>query len=297
MIKLNDKECKFLAEQIKNNIFNKNDYRTSIFLCGADISNVNTTRYKVSQLFEDWWSRYFYRIYYPEDIFDELLYSSESKDLLSLENLLAKSVDTIIMIPESPGSFAELGAFANDESLRKKMICILDIKYKKNKSFINQGPVKLVKNVNSEHVLFLDLKNIHREKKIIQKTVKNLATKNNKSYREVSLLQADTFILPILYLLEPIDKQTISNILKYAMNENSENAYQATYSALTTLSKKNYIELTYNGYKLTKLGKLEFLKFKNPYSRVKFTKNAKLLDNLRLELLNLAYKNKRLNIW
>ena len=84
-----------------------------------------------------------------EDIFDELLYSSKTKDLLSLEALLAESVDAIVLIPESPGSFAELWAFANDERLRKKMICVVDKKYKKDKSFINQGPLKLVKKENN----------------------------------------------------------------------------------------------------------------------------------------------------
>ncbi len=297
MVQLKDKESKFLAEKIKTNIFNKsNDYKTSIFLCGADINNSSTARFKVAQLFEDWWSKYFFRIYYPEDIFDELLYSSESKDLLSLENLLAKSVDVIIMIPESPGSFAELGAFANDENLRKKMICILDIKYKKNKSFINQGPVKLVKNVDSKNVLFLDLKNLQNHKTQIHIAVRNLIKSSNRKQKEVNLLQADSFILPILYLLEPTDKKTITNILKYAMNEDEENAFQATFSALTTLTKKNYVEVTSQGYKLTTLGKNEFLKFKNPFARVKFVEEGKILDDLRLDLLNLIYKNKRLKV-
>lgn len=297
MVKFKDIEYKHLADKIRDNIFDvSNDYKTSIFLCGADINDSKSTRYKVAQLFEDWWSKYYYRIYYPEDIFDELLYSSESKDLLSLEGLLAKSVDVIIMIPESPGSFAELGAFANDENLRKKMICILDMKYKKNRSFINQGPVKLVKNVNPSNVLFLDLKNIDQNKKQIQSVIKELIKTNFINKKKITLLQADSFILPILYLLEPVNRLTISKILKFAMNEDEENAYQATYSGLTTLIKKNYAELTLNGYKLTQSGKKEFLKFKNPYPRVKNSAGGKILDNLRLDLLNLIYRNKRLKM-
>ena len=111
-----------------------------MFLCGADISMKDKLRYKIANEFKYFWNSYWYEIIYPEDIFDELLYSSRSKDLLSLENLLADSVDVILMIPESPGSFAELGAFANNEKLRAKIVCIIDEKYKKNKSFINQGP-------------------------------------------------------------------------------------------------------------------------------------------------------------
>ena len=101
-----------------------------------------------------------YDLIYPEDIFDELLYSSNSTDLLSLENLLADSVDAVVVIPESAGSFAELGAFANNEKLRSKMICVVDIKYKRDKSFINQGPIKLVRSVNKDAIVYIEESNL-----------------------------------------------------------------------------------------------------------------------------------------
>jgi hypothetical protein len=133
-------DCISLAEKIRLDVYRPvNSTKTTIFLCGADMSNQEQMRYRIAERLKNRRFSYIYDIIYPEDIFDELLYSLKTKDLLSLEALLAESVDAIVLIPESPGSFAELGAFANDELLRKKMICIVDKKFKKDRSFINQG--------------------------------------------------------------------------------------------------------------------------------------------------------------
>jgi len=147
-----------IAEKIRKDIFKPAlNYKITIFLCGKDILDKSSIRYRIAQvLTEGLWYSGTYDLVFPEDIFDELLYSSTSADLLSLENLLADSVDAVVVIPESPGSFAELGAFANNEKLRSKMLCILDVKYKRDKSFINQGPVKLVRSVNKDGVVYVD---------------------------------------------------------------------------------------------------------------------------------------------
>ena len=155
---ISNEDCVKLSTKIREDIYMPaNSFKTTIFLCGADIKQKDKIRFKIAEEIKNGWrsSRY-YDIIYPEDIFDELLYSSKKRDLLSLEALLADSVDAIVLIPESPGSFAELGAFANDEKLRKKLICIVDKKYQKNKSFINQGPLNLVKKENKQGLIFIN---------------------------------------------------------------------------------------------------------------------------------------------
>lgn len=47
-----------------------------------------------------------------------------NNSLLSLEQQLAEAVDLIILIPESPGSFAELGAFSTRKELAEKMLVL-----------------------------------------------------------------------------------------------------------------------------------------------------------------------------
>src|SRR3972149_9099687 len=91
-------DCKKLATKIRNDIFKPvNTYKTTIFLCGADISKKERLRYQIAQSLNDWQYSFLYDIIYPEDLFEELLYGSHAKDLLSLENLLAVSVDAVVL--------------------------------------------------------------------------------------------------------------------------------------------------------------------------------------------------------
>ena len=295
-IKVSDEDCKKLAQKIRDDFYKPlNTFKTTIFLCGADISMKNKLRYKISNEFRSFWNSYWYEIIYPEDIFDELLYSSKSKDLLSLENLLADSVDVILIIPESPGSFAELGAFTNNEKLRTKIVCIIDENYKKNKSFINQGPIKLVKKANKKGVLFIDPNYLSNEideiKSAINFTRKNSAVKT----KSVNLLQLDSFLLPTIYLLEPINDLTLGKIVGEAIDDIS-NSFEATRTALTTLTKKKAVEFTIDGYKLTDLGLEQFEKLRKISSRIKVQDETEALDKLRLEILNFKLRNKKMKI-
>lgn len=293
---ISNDDCKKLAKRIRDDFYKPiNTYKINVFLCGADISLTNKLRFKVAKEFSHFWNAYWYEIIYPEGIFDELLYSSKSKDLLSLENLLADSVDVILIIPESPGSFAELGAFANNERLRSKIVCIVDEKYKKNKSFINQGPIKLIKKANKRGVIFIDPNELHNEidqiKSAINFTKKNTIYKSNS----VNLLQLDSFLLPTIYLLEPIKDRTLGKIIGEAIND-IPNSFDATRTALTTLKKKKAVEYTVDGFKLTKLGLDQFKKLRKISSRIKVQDETEALDKLRLEILNFKLRNKKMKI-
>jgi hypothetical protein len=49
----------------------------------------------------------------------------------------------IIMLPSSPGSFLELGAFSFDEKICRKMLIIIDEKYKDDPpNYLNSGPLQ-----------------------------------------------------------------------------------------------------------------------------------------------------------
>ena len=52
--------------------------------------------------------------------------------------------DLVLIIVESPGTFAELGAFSLSDELRKKLLPLVDTKYKKTSSFIATGPLKWI---------------------------------------------------------------------------------------------------------------------------------------------------------
>ncbi|MCW0507182.1 retron St85 family effector protein [Aeromonas piscicola] len=116
---LSDDELNIISQVVKQHIFVPvNQKKVTIFLCGADIKNKSTARSRMADIFSNY-NRY--EILYPEDIFDDLLAGQGRFSLLELENILADNVDCIVIFPESPGSFAEIGAFSNNEKLAKKL--------------------------------------------------------------------------------------------------------------------------------------------------------------------------------
>jgi hypothetical protein len=116
-----------------------------------------------------------------------------------------------------------------------------------------------------------------------------------KKNDKISLLQLDNFLLPSIYLLEPVSKETLVKLVGVA-TESEEFAFQTTTTTLTILTKKRLIELTNNGFKLTTLGLGNFLTLRKTRSRIKSQEETIKLDNLRLEILNLKYRKKRLKV-
>jgi len=289
-------DCKKISTKIREDIFKPvNTYKTTFFLCGSDITQKDKMRYKIAKELGNQWDSFRYDIIYPEDIFEELLYSPQAKDLLSLENLLAESVDAVVLIPESPGSFAELGAFANNEKLRNKLICIVDKTFKKDKSFINQGPLKLVRKTNKQALIFVDPDDISNVAEKLSASLKKMKKISSKVNDKINLLQLDNFLLPTIFLLEPVTKNTLINIVGNATDD-EKNSFQTTTTALTILTKKRQVELTANGYKLTALGVNEFLSFQKTRRRIKNQNRTIAIDNLRLEILNLKNRKKKLKV-
>lgn len=286
-------DCILISKKIRDDIYKPAfTFKTTIFLCGADINQKDKIRHQIAQALK--WE-FWFDIIYPEDIFDELLYSSKTKDLLSLEGLLADSVDAVVIIPESPGSFAELGAFANDEKLRKKLICVVDKKYQKDKSFINQGPLKLVKKENSFGLVFIDPKEVPTEIEKLVTALKKMKKVSAKKGDKLSLLQIENFLLPSIYLLEPVSKTTLINLVA-AASEDEKNSFQTTTTALTILIKKKLIQLSNEGYKLTALGLEKFFAFQKTKTRIKRQDEKIEIDNIRLEILNLKNRRKKLKV-
>lgn len=293
LLEISKADCIRISKKIREEIYRPAyNFKTTVFLCGADINKKEKLRYKIASALK---KEYWYDLVYPEDIFDELLYSSRTKDLLSLERLLADSVDAIVLIPESPGSFAELGAFANDDKLRNKLVCIVDKKYKKDKSFINQGPLNLVKKANPTGLVFIDTDDVENEIHKLASSLRRMKKVSVKSSEEISLLQLENFLLPSIYLLEPVSINILVNLVSAASNDD-KNVFQTTTTALTILIKKKMIQVTNGGYTLTKLGLENFFAFQKTKTRIKRQDEKIAIDNLRLEILNLKNRNKKLKV-
>src|SRR5580692_248692 len=84
------------------------------------------------------------------DWFDHAIFD----DLLELEVILADCSDLTLLFVESPGSIAELGAFAASEQLRPKTLAILNNRFKSERTFIADGPVRRIKSADADLVRY-----------------------------------------------------------------------------------------------------------------------------------------------
>lgn len=88
----------------------------------------------------------------PEDYPDWLAFSGYD-DLLLFERDAGFLSRAIVLFVESEGAMAELGAFALDEQLHKKLFVIISRKYREHEyrqSFLNLGPLKRIESLRSE---------------------------------------------------------------------------------------------------------------------------------------------------
>ena len=272
-------ELEQIANVIKEKVFVAHDNKVTVFLCGADITNTDTARSKMASIFSNY-ARY--ELLYPEDLFDDLLAGQGQYSLLDLENILADSVDAIVLFPESPGSFAEIGAFSNNEKLVKKLIVLSNKKYKSDKSFLNYGPYRLIKRSNTgkvNHINYSHLSDPVESIKIYRK-VNGFITNIKKAHpvdRDVAnILEAENFILPCIYLFDTTDIIILSKLIGFATGQEKILCDIATKSSLGRLASKSYISQTPSGFQVTKEGAKYIRKtFSNIY-----------LDIVRIELLN-----------
>ena len=109
-----------------------------IFICGGlNSAPRNTLRDYLKHRRSD------LQIFYAEQVW-ELISANPGLGALKMESDLAALSDLIVIIVESPGTFAELGAFSHVEGLRKKLLPIVDQKYRGANSFINTGPIQWI---------------------------------------------------------------------------------------------------------------------------------------------------------
>ncbi|QRM27899.1 retron St85 family effector protein [Microvirga sp. VF16] len=75
-------------------------------------------------------------------------------DLISFEEDIARIAAVVLVIAESPGSLAELGAFATNNTIARALRIVMQAQYANTESFIRFGPVERIKRVERSFVGF-----------------------------------------------------------------------------------------------------------------------------------------------
>jgi hypothetical protein len=114
-----------------------------LFICGGDDKYC-----KNRKLIEEYFQRHLQELltFRAEDAW-KVISQVDSANVLALEEWLADFSDVVIILIESFGTVAELGAFSLSNTLRKKLLPIIDNSYVKDESFINRACCK-TSNIN-----------------------------------------------------------------------------------------------------------------------------------------------------
>ena len=281
-----DLRVELLARRIHEEVYSRfYDYKTAVFLCGAGPRVEGSMRERINGALLSGRDSYKYDIFRPEDLFEDLMAGPHHQDLIALENMLADSVDALVLVVESYGAVAELGSFASNPKLRKKLICVVDRRYKKDRSFINLGPLRLLKDTKEGKVLLADFSSADPDVEPVRRAIAQVRKHGPKSATVANMVQAHHFVLSCMYLLEPVERRWLVLLVRYASAADERRAEALTSGALAMLNKNREVHLGPEGLRLSKAGLARFVAL-GRRGRVGQTMNVRAMDAMRVDILN-----------
>lgn len=182
--------------------------KPTIFLCGGFDSHNRNILAKYLRMHKKW------PVFYADDVWSYLAQNLDNS--LGMENSLGEFSDVIIIIAESPGTFAEIGAFANVEALRSKLLVVIDKAYKDHDSFINTGPIRWINNDSSYGgALYVDFNSfIVCSEEIIARIDHGYKKRHTGfKYNELNDVELIYLIADIIVIFGPCDLSDIKYVL------------------------------------------------------------------------------------
>src|SRR5690606_23298297 len=130
-----------------------------LFLCGGIVDSESEsaiTRRDAFQKIVRLGALQGHQIVLAEDA-DPLTIDADYTDLLKFESDIAQVVSLIVLFVESPGSLAELGAFAALKTVAPSLLAVVEDYFYNQVSFVRDGPVRhLETDYGDEWVLVID---------------------------------------------------------------------------------------------------------------------------------------------
>lgn len=220
-----------------------------IFLCGGFANDTSkppfySLRHYLLQhkSFTKWLSAYLVLAEDAQNIFNDRYYD----DLISFEEDIARAATLIGVIAESPGSLAELGAFASIPNIAQTTCTIQQREFEAARSFITLGPIKRLVNDYPGSVAYFPWKK--NKSKVFHTTcrphVRAIATFLNErlalaedSFRLRSdpELELMFIVLWVVFLYKEVSTQTLYDTVKIIMPAATETQIKAKiYSLLVS---------------------------------------------------------------
>ena len=276
--------------------FIKCDY-VSIFLCGGSSLVDSQFRRELGSLISAIKSKYRYSVYYPEDMFVELILGHQRQDLLTLENLLAESVSAVVLLLQSPGTFVELGAFSNHPRLRDRLFVVIDPRYKKSHSFINTGPVRHLQKQTKSWVIYHGMKasdTVPLSKLIIQAS-REIALLSPPTIDLTNPIASQEFYLALVMTLDPVPRTAVLKLAELLHPNSPTLAKTAAETVLNTLVNQGYAVLISGALRISKKG-IDSL-YAGARTAIRKAELRIFLSQRRIEALNVLLRKRKYRLW
>lgn len=228
------------------------DSRNAIFLVGRDLKTTGSIRAELHKMFDSGLYKHTYRVMYPEVLFSEFVYQNDY-DMLTLENALAFGVRAVVVCVESPGSFAELGAFCNNELLSRRIVVVCESRYKKANSFLNRGPIRYIQRLTGS-VMWFERGDPQALPVLMRKLRMEVAARPRPEVTITNPVLAENFVLPYLCVAGPLSRKELVAMVQRLSPSSDSRAEIACGVALAVLFRQREVRLEGDRYAVTPKG-------------------------------------------
>ena len=200
-----------LVKYLRSDNYRFRRLKPVLFLCGGSGSSSRDTlrNYLLKHTVEA-------SVFYAERVWEHIAATTTSS-ALEMESDLASLADLVIVIVESPGTFAELGAFSLSDPLRKKILPIVDSSYRGHQSFIATGPLRWIdKDSSFAPTIYVPLNRILEAADEIEERISRVPRKRTV---KVSDLAANTkqllfFLCDLISVIHPATTEMVEYYLR-----------------------------------------------------------------------------------
>jgi len=217
------------------------------------------------------------------------------KNLVDFETELAAICSLVVIILESPGSIAELGAFSQLNELREKLVVIKNSAFSEGEnknSFINLGILRHLKETNSRSVKIFPW-DINKPHEIDEDTILDSINGIRDSLSEIKKTQvlkitkeshATTLVCELIRIFVALKN---IEIVKYALKLGFKLTAEQVHRKLFLLEKFQLISMVeYDGATY-------YCRTKNKYNKLRLSSSGgKRLDDANITLDCMAYYGK-----
>jgi len=211
------------------------------------------------------------------------------KNLVDFETELAAICSLVVIILESPGAIAELGAFSQLNELRDKLVVIKSSSFTKADSFINLGILSYLKETNVESVKTFPW-DVNKPEEIGNEMVIDIVDEiaarlkkisKTRSLKTTQESHATTLICDLIRIFVALKQ---AEIYQYSLNLGFKVSLEEVKRKLFLLEKFQLIKL------VEYAGATYYCRTKEPYNRLRLSSaSKKRLEDTDITLDCLAY--------